>query len=72
MRLPDIEVVAAEVHNAWMITKMAQGITTHKDIDGEELMVPYHELTEKAKAHDRNTVFAVYVAINALAVGNAR
>lgn len=40
-----------------------QGITSRKAEDGEELMVPYHHLSEKAKDLDRNTVKAVYKAI---------
>lgn len=63
MNLPDIEVVSAKVHEAWMDSKRAQGVTTRKAEDGEELMVPYDELTEKAKQLDRGTVQAVYTAI---------
>ena len=31
MELPDIEVVSAKVHEAWIATKRAQGITRHLD-----------------------------------------
>lgn len=65
MNLPDIEDVASAVHAAWMDSKRAQGVTTRKAEDGEELMVPYAELTEKAKDLDRGTVRAVYKAIEA-------
>ncbi len=64
--LPDIEKVSAEVHNAWMESKKAQGISSRKSEDGEEMMVPYEELTEKTKDLDRNTVKAVYAAIEKL------
>ena len=64
--LPDIEMVAAEVHKAWMESKKARGFTTRKAEDGEELMVPYEKLSEQAKDLDRNTVKAVYAAIEKL------
>ena len=63
MNLPDLEIVAAEVHNAWMNSKIAHGVTTRKSESGEELMVPYEELSELQKDTDRNTVKAVYAAI---------
>ena len=64
--LPEIELVSAQVHNAWMQSKKDQGIDSRKAEDGEELMVPYNQLSEKAKDLDRNTVKAVYKAIREL------
>ena len=66
MKLPDIELVSAQVHESWMESKKAIGISTRKSEDGEELMVPYEHLSEKAKDLDRNTVKAVYAAIGRL------
>lgn len=66
MNLPDIELVSAKVHEAWMQSKSLQGIKTRKSETGEELMVDYNLLSEKAKDLDRNTVKAVYAAINTL------
>ena len=66
MKLPDIEAVAAKVHAAWMEAKRAQGITTRKSETGEELMVDYEQLSEKAKELDRESVRAVYAAIQSL------
>ena len=43
--LPDIEKVSAEVHQAWMDSKLTTGVTTRKSEDGEELMVPYEQLS---------------------------
>lgn len=63
MNLPNIEIVSAQVHAAWMDSKRAQGVTSRKAEDGEELMVPYADLSEKAKELDRGTVRAVYAAI---------
>lgn len=63
MDLPDIEIVSAQVHAAWMDSKREQGVTTRKAEDGEELMVPYGDLTDRAKELDRGTVRAVYKAI---------
>lgn len=66
MNLPNIELVSSRVHEAWMDSKKANGVTSRKSEDGEELMVPYEQLTEKSKALDRNTVKAVYQAIESL------
>jgi hypothetical protein len=66
-QLPDIEVVSAKVHEAWMESKRAQGLTTRQSESGEELMVPYEQLSEPAKELDRVTVRAVYDAIRAAA-----
>ena len=65
MKLPDIEAVSAKVHEAWMQGKLATGVTTRKSESGEELMVPYEQLSEQAKELDRETVKAVYAAIEA-------
>ena len=70
IELPDIELVSAEVHDAWMKSKMSSGINSRKSEDGEELMIPYEQLSEKAKDLDRNTVKAVYAAISKLNLGN--
>lgn len=64
-QLPDIEVVSAKVHEAWIASKAAQGVFSRKAEDGEELIAPYEALSEKAKELDRGTVRAVYVAIQA-------
>ncbi|HZV93325.1 MAG TPA: hypothetical protein VFF72_08915 [Caldimonas sp.] len=63
MNLPDIEIVSAEVHAAWLESKRRQGVTSRRGEDGEELMVAYEQLSEKAKELDRVTVRAVYAAI---------
>ena len=71
MKLPDIETVAAKVHEAWMQTKRAQGVTSRKSETGEELMVDYEQLSEAAKELDRGSVRAVYAAIQALMKGKS-
>jgi hypothetical protein len=63
MNLPDIELVSSEVHATWMESKRAEGVVSRIAEDGEELMVPYQQLSEKAKDLDRSTVRAVYAAI---------
>jgi len=63
MNLPDIELVAAEVHAAWMESKKAQGVQSRRSEEGEEMMVPYAQLSERCKELDRATVRAVYAAI---------
>ena len=72
MDLPDIEIVAAKVHEAWMSSKLKQGVTTRNSESGEELMVPYDKLSEEAKELDRATVRAVYAAIEEVTRSNER
>jgi hypothetical protein len=67
MKLPDIEAVAAKVHEAWLQAKRAQGITTRKSESEEELMVDYEQLSEAAKELDRASVRAVYAAMESIA-----
>jgi hypothetical protein len=69
MNLPDIEKVAAKVHEAWMEAKRARGVTSRKSETGEELMVAYEQLSEEAKELDRSSVRAVYRAIESLKSG---
>lgn len=66
MDLPDVEEVSAKVHEAWMDAKRARGVTSRKSESGEELMVPYAELSEESKELDRSSVRAVYEAIRAI------
>lgn len=61
--LPDVESVAASIHAAWMDEKLAQGVSSRKSEHGEELMVAYELLSEKAQASNRNLVRTVYAAI---------
>ncbi|HEX8719144.1 MAG TPA: RyR domain-containing protein [Pyrinomonadaceae bacterium] len=70
--LPDVEAVASRVHEAWMESKRAQGVTTRQSESGEELMVPYEQLSDAAKELDRATVRAVYEAIRAAAAEEGR
>ena len=63
VKLPDVEVVSAKIHEAWMKGKRAKGITSRRSESGEELMAPYSELSDAAKDLDRLTVQAVYAAI---------
>lgn len=69
--LPDIEIVSAKVHEAWIASKLAKGVTSRKSENGEELMVPYPALTEESKDLDRQTVVAVYAAIEAASLEGA-
>jgi hypothetical protein len=65
--LLDLELVAEKVHESWLANKRALGTTSRLSETGEELMVPYHQLSEAAKELDRVTVRAVYAAIEAAA-----
>lgn len=57
------ERAATLVHHSWVATKLAQGITSRPSEWGEEQMVPYAELSERAKDLDRGTVRAVLAAL---------
>jgi RyR domain-containing protein len=61
----DVEKISAKVHEQWMESKLAKGVTTRKSESGEELMVPYEQLSEGAKDLDRGSVKAVLAAIAA-------
>jgi hypothetical protein len=65
--LPDIERVSAKVHEAWIKSKQKQSVQSRKSESGEELMVPYDQLSERSKDLDRQTVRTVYTAIKAAA-----
>jgi len=62
----DVEAISAKVHEQWMATKLAKGVTTRRSEIGEELMVPYEQLSEAAKDLDRGSVKAVLSAIEAM------
>jgi hypothetical protein len=67
IELPDIELVSAKVHEAWIESKRDQRVLSRKSETGEELMVPFDHLSERAKDLDRQTVRTVYAAIRATA-----
>jgi hypothetical protein len=66
LQLPDLEIVAEKVHESWLKSKQAQGVLSRLSETGEELMVPYQQLSEPAKELDRITVRTVYAAIESL------
>ena len=66
----DVEVISERVHNNWMAAKKAAGVSSTKlDTTGEELMVPYSQLSEDAKELDRGTVRAVLAAMQSVEEG---
>ncbi len=66
---PDVELISARVHEQWMESKRAQGVHSRKSESGEELMVPYDQLSEAAKELDRGALRAV---LSAMAAGSAQ
>ncbi len=60
--LNDLEKISAAVHDSWMESKRANGITSRLSETGEELMVPYKQLSEAAKQLDRATEKTVMLA----------
>lgn len=63
MKLPDIERVAAAVHDVRVAQYRAQGEVSRLAPTGEDQLAPYAHLTEASKELDRATVRAVYAAI---------
>lgn len=63
----EIDKIAEQVHESWMKAKRSQGIFSWQPA-GEELMVPYCELSESAKEVDRVTVFAVLSTLKNMGV----
>jgi hypothetical protein len=61
-----IEMIAGDAHKGWMEGKRAQGVDTRQSEWGEELMVPYSDLTEQAKDLDRSAVRHVVDALDSL------
>ena len=62
-----VEEVSASVHEAWMGTKRSKGVTSRLSEGGEELMVPYANLSEDAKDLDRNSVRTVLEVVLTIA-----
>lgn len=65
----DLEKIAAAVHESWIESKLRLGILSRKSETGEELMVPYEQMSEAAKELDRSSVRTVIAAIEKLAEG---
>ncbi len=57
--LPKIELVAARLHDAWMTDKRNTGLYSQLSWLGEELMVPYEQLSQSGRNLHRDTVHAV-------------
>ncbi len=66
MNQETIEAVSDKVHENWMTMKRAAGVTSRPSEAGEELMVPYSQLSEQAKDLDRGTVKTVLAACSEL------
>lgn len=56
------ETLAEAAHDAWWESKRDQGMTSRRAEWGEELMVPYANLSDQAKDLDRATVEGVLAA----------
>lgn len=65
LNLPDIDLVAAALHDSWVAERRRDGVTTWRNQFDEDALVPYGELSDRSKDNDRLTVRAVYAAMNA-------
>lgn len=68
--MSELEAISAKVHEQWMENKRKAGISSRRSESGEELMVPYDQLSEAAKELDRGSVRAVLSAQKALSKTN--
>jgi len=66
MNETQFELICERVHYTWIDKKLKQGIISRRAEDGEELMVGYKRLSEKAKDLDRDTVRTVLDAVDEL------
>lgn len=60
-----IEALSEAAHAGWMDGKREQGIESRLSEWGEEFMVPYSEMSERAKDIDRAAVRSVVEAVEA-------
>lgn len=58
-----IELIASKVHQAWMEKKKSQGYEVYVSSIGENLYVPYADLSEEQKELDRTAAHAVIEGI---------
>ncbi len=58
-----IDQVARRIHQCWMNWNIEQGFTSRPAIWGEELMVQWDAMSERAKDLDRKTVKEVMEAL---------
>jgi hypothetical protein len=65
--LPPVELVAAQLHNQEVRSNKNGGIFTQKAASGEEMMVPFDELSDGARAGIAAKVQVVYAAIDQVA-----
>lgn len=68
--LPLIEILSKNIHEVWAQTRISQGwmYGTHRDdvLKLHSDIVPYEELTESEKEHDRNSVIATLKVLIAM------
>jgi hypothetical protein len=61
------EETAREIHEAWRKTLRRQGVKSRASYWGEELLVPWEKLSERAKDLNRNMVRVTLRTIGRLA-----
>lgn len=49
MKLPDMELLATKAHQELVWSKRIAGLASFKSAAGDELLVPYEQLPERAK-----------------------
>jgi hypothetical protein len=62
IRLPSDIQLAPKLHAAWMLQKQFRGFKSFV-MSGEEMMVPYDELSEAGKEIDRNMARSILAII---------
>ena len=65
--LPSTSATAARLHQAYVQQMNATGNRTAVNQDGEDVLLPYESLSERAQGHIRQRVEAVYAALIAAA-----
>jgi hypothetical protein len=63
-----VELLAEKAHDGWVAGNRAAGVTSRHAEWGEEFMVPYADLSERAKDIDRTAVGFVLDGLSELGV----
>lgn len=72
MNLPNLETVSIAYHERRVAALKAGGLVAQRNADGEELLVPWPDLSQRWRAETRDTVRAVYGAIEACTIEPVR
>jgi hypothetical protein len=72
MILPELERVAAAVHEGWLARKRAEGVPSRlHPVTGDEQIAPWADLSDVVKEENRALVRTVYAALETVAADSS-